>query len=284
MRDSLAARKKAEVWGKPIAHSLSPLLHNTAYSLLGFDADYGTREVDGDALPGEVESLDEAFVGVSLTMPLKEAIVPLVPTHRGAVDRLGAANTIQRTSEGLVLWNTDPRGVVGALRDSEIHHVESVLIVGAGATARSVIAGVSDLGVTQVTVASRSQERAGPTINFAAAQGLEVRWVDLDPDPNIQAPDLVASTLPHGVEAPDWIGKEMVHHSALFDVAYHPWPSALATRFGSGNKPIASGLSMLVHQAVAQIRIFYSGNPDQALPDEKSIVGAMKTAVGLSAV
>jgi len=268
----------------PIAHSLSPVLHNTAYAFLGIDAEYGSREVDSALLAKQVHNLDDSFLGVSLTMPLKEAILPLVPEHRGVVDLVSAANTIVRGPEGLALWNTDPMGVKGALLDSAVTQVTSLLVLGAGATARSVIAGAGDLGVSHVTIASRSHDRAERTLAFAVAAGLRVRWVNLEENPALTPPDLVASTLPSGVSAPAWIDEEMVHHAALFDVAYSPWPSALATLWAGSGKPIASGLSMLVHQAVIQIRLFLLGTPDNPLPDEATMLSLMRNAVGLPAV
>jgi len=281
---TLAASKRVEVWGSPISHSLSPVLHNTAYALLGLDAIYGAREVGVAALPGALAGVGGDYLGLSLTMPLKEAVLGLVSDHRGLVDELGAANTLVVTSAGPCLWNTDPAGVTGALRDAGVTDATSAVILGAGATARAAVAGLADLGVTSVVIASRDSSRSQRTLEVVTGRGLHASWVALEDIATISGIDVVVNTVPAGVDLSGFISAEVVASAALFDVTYNPWPSPAATRWSGSTTPVVSGLSMLVHQAVVQIRLFTTGDPGLPLEGEEQILAAMKASVGLPAV
>ncbi len=281
---TLAAKKQAEVWGSPIAHSLSPTLHTTAYELMGLDAQYRATEVDAASLAAELGRVDSSFLGVSLTMPLKEPILPLVPEHRGLVDELGAANTLVVGDQGFTLWNTDPAGVMGALGDAGMTDLSRVLILGAGATARSVVAALAQLGSDEVILASRQASRASQALDVAAQRGLKASWISLEGVMSLGGVSLVVNTTPGGVDVSGLVSDQLVAQAALFDVAYSPWPSAAATRWESSTRPVVSGLSMLVHQAVIQIRLFTTGDPGSALPGEPEILAAMKASVGLPSV
>lgn len=276
---TLAAEWRAEVWGSPIRHSLSPALHNAAYAALGLTAVYSSREVRGETLAEALHSLTPDFRGVSLTMPLKEAILPLVTDHRGLVDELGAANTIVVDPAGAYLWNTDPAGAAGALREANIEGVSKAIVLGAGATARAILAALPGTGATSVTVVSRDATRAEQTLSYARSLGLGVEWVDFDDVGHVRSADLVVSTVPPGASAARNISAELASTAALLDVTYAPWPSELAMRFGASGAPVVSGKAMLLHQAVAQIRLFVGGDAHVALPGEDSIVAQMRAVV-----
>ena len=276
---TLAAKWRAEVWGSPIRHSLSPALHNAAYAALGFSAVYSSREVSGETLAECLHSLAPDFRGVSLTMPLKEAILPLVKDHRGLVDELGAANTIVVDPEGAYLWNTDPAGAAGALREANIGGVSAAIVLGAGATARAIVAALPGTGATSITVVSRDAARAEKTLSYGRSLGLGVEWVDFANLAQVKSADLVVSTLPPGASVAANISDELASMAALLDVTYDPWPSELAMRFGASGAPVVSGKAMLLHQAVAQIRLFVGGDADVALPGEDSIVAQMRAVV-----
>jgi shikimate dehydrogenase len=266
------------VWGSPVSHSLSPALHTAAYQALGIDARYGYREVTEASLEKELETLTVDFRGLSLTMPLKEAILPLVSDHRGLVDELGAANTVVRDSTGSYLWNTDPAGVLGALADASLPSLDRALVLGAGATARSVLCALGRLGISSVVVASRDEARSEQTLSYATTLGMHVGWCTLGELQQHPA-DLVVSTLPHGVNLAPEVPQSLVDSAALFDVTYHPWPSPLAERWSNSTHPVISGASMLLHQAVAQIRLFVGGDAERALPAEEKVMSAMRRAL-----
>lgn len=278
-RDTLAASWRAEVWGQPVAHSLSPALHNAAYRALGLSASYERREVSVPMLPQALHEHGPGLRGISLTMPLKEAILELVADHRGLVDELGAANTVVGDPGGMFLWNSDPAGVAGALGEMGVDEAPRVLLLGAGATARSVLAALAGCQTAQVTVASRDHDRARRCLEYAAAKGFSEGWLGLGDLEAAGEYDLVVSTLPHGVNVAGSIPGNLPERAALLDVTYHPWPSPLAALWEDSPRPIASGRTMLLHQALVQVRLFVQADPDRPLPSEEAVFAAMRGAV-----
>jgi len=278
------AKCRAEVWGSPIDHSLSPVLHRAAYQALGLEWDYSRREVSVDTLRENLAGLDSSFVGVSLTMPLKEAILGLVEDRDAVVDRLGAANTVWRGEDGWHLANTDPWGVLGGLREIK-QAIRSAWILGAGATARSVGFALRESGCETVALLVRNPDRAEATASVLESLGHRVTVSLLADWRAHENPDLVVSTLPGGEPFP-LVGdvSELVAHSALFDVSYSPWPSVAASKWQKSPQAVVSGLTMLTHQALMQIRLFHHHDVAIPLPGEERVLQVMKDAVGLSTV
>lgn len=275
------ANSRAEVWGSPIAHSLSPVLHRAAYRQLGLDWTYATQEVTEATLKRALGAIPPEVVGLSLTMPLKEGIVELVESRSAVVDALGVANTVSRAGAEWTLDNTDPWGVVGALEAFRTP-LSTAWICGGGATARSAGYALQLAGVTRVVVVVRSRERAERTATALGGSGLEVEVITPDAVDREAAPDLVVCALPGDVAFPllgdiSWITRT----AGLLDVSYSPWPSPAAVAWKGSPHPVVSGLTMLVFQAVRQIRVFVQGDSARALPDEEAVLRAMRQAVGL---
>ena len=275
------AKKRAEVWGSPIAHSLSPALHRAAYRQLGLDWSYDSREVTEAALGAALDGVSSDVAGLSLTMPLKEAVLELVEARSAVVDLLGVANTVLRAGDGWRLDNTDPWGVLGAL-EAFSRPLKTASIIGAGATARSAGSALHLIGVTKVVLVARSPDRAKETATVLSAIGLEVVVVQPDTIDSLDAPDVVVSTVPGGATFPlvgdiSWLTQQ----AGLLDVSYSPWPSSGATAWAGSPQPIISGLTMLIFQALRQVRIFVQGDSEQHLPDEDGVLHAMKQAVSL---
>ena len=278
----LTAKHHLEVWGSPIAHSLSPTLHSAAYAELSLPWSYERREVTEETLVGSWNSVSPDIHGLSLTMPLKEGILPLVEDRTPVVDLLGAANTVYRTPEGFRLDNTDPWGVMGAL-ESIPRPIQSAWVLGAGATARSVGYALSLLGTTHsMVLVVRSTERAQLTRGVIEALGIEVSVVTPDDVSRTKLPDLVINTLPGSAPFP-FSGETawLTDTTPLFDVAYSPWPSPAAKAWATSRQTVVSGLSMLTHQALRQVRIFVMGDPETPVADEGRVLGAMARSVGL---
>ncbi|MCU1571878.1 MAG: shikimate dehydrogenase [Naasia sp.] len=269
-------RRSLAVLGSPIAHSRSPLLHSAAYRQLGLDWDYGRREVRSGELAGFLGGLGTEWRGLSLTMPLKREVLPLLDEADELVEITGAANTVllDGTIRG---FNTDVGGIEAAFAERGVPAPHRVLILGGGATAASVLTAVARLGATEAVVAVRSPERAAALPRLGARLGLGVALLSLGGELPVDV-DLVASTLPGDATPPL---PEVAPGTALLDAAYDPWPSTLArhwARVGAG--PTVSGLEMLVHQALLQVRIFARGDPGVPLPGEAGVLRAMKAAVG----
>lgn len=270
------------VLGSPIAHSKSPALHRAAYGVLGLDWQYDAIEVADGGLHGFLADLDDSWRGVSLTMPLKREVLPLLDTQSPLTEEVGAANTVLRTEGSLQGFNTDVPGIIGAFRDAGTDALESVQVLGAGATAASVLAAVSRLGASQATIFARDPDRALLLEPLAAHLGIElvVRRLGMQ-DRSMIMPSALISTLPGGTPLELAFAEEFRHVVPLFDVAYDPWPSELASSWIAADGTVISGLSMLLHQAIGQVRIFTTGDPYGDLPDEERVIAAMRAAVGL---
>lgn len=281
--------RRLGVLGSPIAHSKSPLLHAAAYRVLGLDWEYSAVEVVEGSLGAFVNTLDPSWRGLSLTMPLKREILPMLASRSELVETVGAANTVLLGDEGspggltLLGFNTDVAGVVGAFAAHGVTALESVEILGAGATARSVLAAVAQLGATRVRVSARDPERARGLEPLTARLGLQLTVGALGIGDGIQnhIPSAVISTLPGAVAHELEISAPVRESAVLLDVAYEPWPSALAVAWGQAGGTVISGLEMLLHQAIGQVRIFVTGDEAGALPHEAEVVTAMRAAVGL---
>lgn len=272
-------RTHLAVLGSPIHHSKSPAIQRAAYDVLGLDWEYEAMEVDGAGLRGFVQSRDASWRGLSLTMPLKRDILPLLDRRHPLVDLVGGANTVLFTDDGLSGFNTDVMGTVRSFADAGVSSLSSVHILGAGATAASVLVAVAQLGATEVLVSARTPERAEPLVATGRYLGVGVTvraWGVMDR--SHIAPDAIISTLPGGEN--DLVFAEQIRErSVLFDIAYDPWPSTLALAWQKVGGTVVSGLDLLLNQAVGQVRIFVGGDPDRELPDEAAVIAAMRAAL-----
>ncbi|MEN2744597.1 shikimate dehydrogenase [Sinomonas halotolerans] len=267
------APARAAVLGHPIGHSKSPALHGAAYAALGIELEYGRVDLTEEQLPafiGRVRS-EPGWRGLSVTMPLKSAIVPLVDRLEGRAAELGVLNTVvvEHGPAGPVLvgYNTDVTGIVEAFRHAGCARAESAAILGAGNTALAAVAAVAELGARQVAFLVRDPSRTGEAVGLAQRVGLRVTVEALaEAAPAAVGADVVVSTLPP--RAADGfadavaalpVGAQMEHDGGarvLLDVAYDPWPSRLAEAWKGRGGVVLHGLEMLVHQAVEQVVLF----------------------------
>jgi shikimate dehydrogenase len=276
--------RRAAVLGSPISHSLSPALHCAAYRALGLSTwRYDAHEVQKPALQGFVARLGAEWAGLSLTMPLKEAAFEVADEVSDLARDVGAINTLVRRRDGG--WkgeNTDVYGVSQALREAGCVRVTSSLVLGSGATARSVVAALANLGCQQVTFAVRSAARP-ETLEQAHRAGLEVHVVGLDQvADHVQDAPLVVSTLPAQALADTPRAKLLTAGSRLedhlvLDVVYAGWPTPLARAFEEAGASVVSGFEMLVHQAAEQVRLMTG-----LLPPLEKMRAAGRAAMGSS--
>lgn len=190
---------RAAVLGSPIAHSLSPVLHRAAYAELGLgDWSYDRFEVDEQALPGFIEGLDGSWAGLSLTMPLKRAVIPLLDGISDTAASVEAVNTVVFGEDGRRTGdNTDIPGMVAALRERGVEKVESAAILGAGATASSALAALSVICAGPVTAYVRSASRADEMRGWGERLGVDIRIADwAEADLALTAPLVIATTPP----------------------------------------------------------------------------------------
>ncbi|MET9728768.1 shikimate dehydrogenase [Streptomyces zaomyceticus] len=250
----MAPAHRAAVLGSPIAHSLSPVLHRAAYAELGLDDwSYDRFEIDEAGLPGFVGGLDGSWAGLSLTMPLKRAIIPLLDGISDTAASVEAVNTVVLREDGRRIGdNTDIPGMIAALRERGVEKVESAAILGAGATASSALAALARICAGPVTAYVRSEARAEEMRGWGERLGVDVRTAAWDDAAEAFAAPLVVATTPAGTTnelagaVPDTVG-------TLFDVLYDPWPTALAAAWSDRGGKVVGGLDLLVHQAVLQV-------------------------------
>jgi shikimate dehydrogenase len=274
-------RMRLAVLGSPIAHSKSPVLHRAAYDVLGLDWEYTAIEVGAGGLADFLAGCGPDWRGLSLTMPLKREALPLLAEVEPVAAQVGAVNTVLFRDGAGIGFNTDIYGVQQALRELGTQHPDRVLLLGAGATASSVIAAVHDLGATRIVIGARTPAKAGAAIELATRLGVAASAHDLDTAiEEAQDADVVVSTLPGDVALGLALPTGLRESAPLFDVAYAPWPTAIARSWAAVGGTTASGLGMLLHQAIRQVRIFVTGDPERPLDDETAVLTAMRRAIG----
>ncbi|QGK69658.1 shikimate dehydrogenase [Allosaccharopolyspora coralli] len=268
---ALSDVRRAAVLGSPVAHSLSPVLHGAAYRALGLTGwSYERVECDAEALPGFVESLDEAWVGLSVTMPGKRAASAFAAERTDRAAILGAANTLVRSGSGWRADCTDVDGVVGALRAAGgVSSLRSAVLLGGGGTAAAALAGLVDLGARQVRLVVREPARATEVKSAAEALGVALqveRFDEVDLPVAVADSDVVVSTLPAG--AVDADAETLAAAPCVLDVVYHPWPTPLAEAVRAEGAALATGLDMLLHQSFGQVEQFTGAPaPREAMRD-----------------
>ncbi len=226
--------------GSPVGHSLSPVLHRAAYDELGlWDWTYDAYDVDAAGLAGFLDGLDGSWAGLSLTMPLKAAVLTLLDRSSELVRAVGGANTVLFGPGGRQGENTDVPGMVAALQQ---------------------------LGETTPTVLVRDRGRAAGLEEAAARLGVQPHveeWSSTSLDA-VAGADVVVSTTPAG--STDALAEILPPRLAgmLFDVVYDPWPTPLATAWRERGGGLIGGLDLLVHQAALQVALMTGRQVDVA--------------------
>ena len=294
-------RHRAAVIGRPVSHSLSPVLHRAAYAGLGLeDWSYERRETDSESLPGLLAELaapvqaGPAWAGLSVTMPLKQVLLAHLDVIDPLAEAVGAVNTVvaQRSGAGDALltgFNTDVAGIVGALReaartqtpgssDAQLR-IEQAVVLGSGATACSALAALGELRAGRITVVARRHAGTGRALSAAHRMGLDIEpftWKPADSTSNTEvaqrlaAADVVISTLPaHAADPLEGPLRQALARAegtragaVMLDVVYAPWPTAVAGAWADAGGALAPGWLMLLHQAVPQVRLMTGRQPD----------------------
>jgi shikimate dehydrogenase len=242
------------VVGSPITHSLSPALHRAAYAELELDWTYDPVEVSSAGLQAFVDGLDASWRGLSLTMPLKRTVVPLLDTSDDWVRLSGVANTLVLDDDGRHGFNTDIPGAIAAMQERLPSPVRSVVVLGGGATATSVLLALAELGCTTATVLVRDPSRAEETVAVVSAhpQTPQLSVGTIAELSTVEA-DLLVSTIPGEAQTPDLL-VACSHLPAVFEVVYDPWPTPLAQAVTQDGRHLVAGLDLLAHQAVGQVQ------------------------------
>jgi shikimate dehydrogenase len=274
------ASARLAVLGSPIAHSLSPDLHRAAYRVLGLDWSYEAIDVGREQLAEFVRSRDSSWRGLSLTMPLKVEILTLLREVSELARETESANTVLFDRDGVRGFNTDVYGLTRGFERHGRSFLGSVLVLGGGATAASAVVAAARLGAHTIFVGVRAPSRAAGLARIGTAQGIALQVRSLDDLIQIdESLDAVISTLPNGAGVEVALDPDTIRSAALFDVAYSPWPTPLASSWPG--ETVIGGREMLVLQALAQVRVFVNRDPQSVLDREDEVLAAMLAAVGL---
>lgn len=293
--------RRSYVLGHPIAHSLSPALHRAAYDFLGEqNLGYNRRDTLPDDLPAIMHGVrhpkgtEDApyIVGLSVTMPLKTAVIKYCDELSETARVTGAVNTVYPRGEKVLGDNTDVIGIVNALLHAGLKpnpERDEPAVIGGGATAISALTALHLLGYSRVSVYARSLHKLGSVQEAADRLGVQLEQISLSELPQNLAErghHPVVSTLPAHA-ADEWAsqlnglkGASATHRPVLLDVAYNPWPSVLASAWEANGGTVVSGLEMLLYQAVEQVLLF----TDRTLSEGEllGLVNAMCAAVDLA--
>ena len=249
--------------GRPIAHSLSPVIHNAGFAAAGLTGwSYVAIECGVPDLAGLLDGFDDSWAGLSLTMPLKEEALRLSATATRVAQATGAANTLVRGEHGA--WhadNTDVAGMVRVLRDTGVGTSPSVTVLGGGGTCRAALGAAAELGATEVTVVTRRPSVRDELVPAADALGLKLLGADWSEAASLFEADAVISTVPKG--AADHLAADVTWRpgTVLFDAIYDPWPTPLAAAAAAAGVPVVSGLDLLLGQALSQFEQFTGVRP-----------------------
>lgn len=250
---------KTEIYGllgRPVSHSLSPAMHNAAFRALGLNAVYVAFPVTD--LPQAVAGLRGLNIrGVSVTIPFKEEIIPLLDEVNPQAARMGAVNTVVNRDGRLIGHNTDWLGAVAALKEKTVIQGEHFLVLGAGGASRAIVFGLLQEG-GRISLTDIDPDRAA---TLAQEFGVEA----LPPEALGQCPaKILINATPVGMEpqadaipiAPELLGR----FTLVMDIVYRPLRTRLLREAEARSVWTVDGLKMLIYQGAAQFEL-WTGRP-----------------------
>jgi shikimate dehydrogenase len=272
--DAGPAARLVGVIGSPIAHSLSPLLHNAAFAALGLGATWRSRAFEvpaGQANEALVAMRRADISGLSVTMPHKADVAALVDDCTDVARRLSAVNCIDNRDGVLLGTNTDGAGFVASLgRGAAFTPAgKRCLVIGAGGAARAVVLALADAGASRVAVLNRTPSRAETAAELAGPAGSVVPPGEKALVEAVRSADLVVNATPFGMagaspargSTPWLVAPDLLRAGQLAaDLVYAPRPTPWLVRARAAGAQGEDGLGMLVHQAAVQLEL-WTGEP-----------------------
>ena len=258
--------RRAAVLGSPISHSRSPVLHRAAYAALGLDWSYDAIDVTTSDLAGFLDTCRwPDWAGLSLTMPLKTDVLPLLDDVSETASLTRAANTIVFTEQGRAGHNTDVAGMQRALQEAHGGGLvpQRGAIIGSGATARSALAALARMGAREIDVIARSPERARDLLPLGSDLGVVVSVSPWESPAPIEADAVIATVPPRAADV--LAARVPAAPGVLLDVAYGSGVTALTSAWTRAGGVSADGLDLLLWQAVDQVRLMTGQEPPVAV-------------------
>lgn len=260
----------AEVIGDPIAQSKSPLVHRHWLAAAGVDAEYAATHVTSDELAGYLarRRTDTAWRGCNLTIPHKQAIMPLLDRIDPAAARIGAVNCVVPEGGELVGYNTDYAGFLEPLQPmlAETHLFRMARIFGAGGAAKAVALALHDQGFTIVVGARNLDQARALRANFAPDDSLIAPLdhfatpIIFDWDDREGILDVIVNTTSLGMAGYPPLALDFSHvppNAVVYDIVYSPLETPLLAKAKRHGLRTIGGLAMLIGQAAEAFRRFY---------------------------
>ncbi len=259
------------VLGHPVAHTLSPLMHNVAFRALGWDALYVAFDVVPERLLPVLDAMKAmGFHGINLTVPLKEEAFSGLPDLDASARDAGAVNTVQMTERGMRGHNTDGYGLLRALEECFGAGVEGkdVVLLGSGGAARGTGLVFACSGVSSLTVVARNEAKASSVVEAiqAAAPGVAVRAVTEpgEQEAAVRDGELVVQATSVGLKESDpplFPTSAFRSGQRVYDMIYaFPETSTMKAARDAG-ATVENGLGMLLHQGVRAFEIWTGETP-----------------------
>ncbi len=258
--------------GRPVAHSLSPLMQNAALEAMGLDWIYVPFAVREEDLPRAVMGLKTlGVIGFNVTIPHKTAIIPLLDRITPEAALMGAVNTVKREGDELVGYNTDGAGFIKSLREDLGFDPAGrrILVLGAGGAARAAVASLSQAGAAVVAIANRSHGRgeklAGEFSAVFSGTQFAAKSLDISLfNSEVQNFDLLVNTTSVGMGESAFDGLDisrMKQTASVYDMVYAPWETPLLAQARKAGLSCANGIGMLVAQGECALSIWSGMEP-----------------------
>ena len=252
--------------GHPIGHSISPVFQQAALNAISFDGNYQAWDVAPDEVGEFVEGLRApGTLGINVTVPHKEAVIPFLDEVDQWASTAGAVNTIVNRNGRLSGHNTDGIGFLRALREGAGFEPRGrdVLVLGAGGSARGVVYALARVGVAQMFIANRTVERAQRLAHLAIDNGVATEAVELSDAPTFarEVALIVNCTSVGMVHGPDETGTHLVAADIpsgvlVNDLVYNPLETPLLREAARAGATTLGGIQMLVYQGAASFQMW----------------------------
>jgi shikimate dehydrogenase len=285
--------KRAGVIGHPLGHSISPAIFQAAFAAAGIDATYDAWDTEPEVLAGRIESLrGDGFLGASVTIPHKQAVVPLIDGTSDVAAKAGAVNTILHEGDRLVGHNTDVTGFARSLKDDAGFDAKGkrTVLLGSGGAARAVGLALVEGGASVIYVVGRQPRKVEATVlalKPLTRAGTTVTWAYWGDGSYLRAAreaDLIVNCTPVGTAGSPSAGQSPIDAALIgagatvFDLVYNPAETPLVAAAKARGAKGVTGLGMLVYQAAEQFRLWTGKDADTRVMFE-----AARNALGISA-
>ena len=276
--------KQLFVIGDPVAHSLSPLLHQAMLDQTGAAYRYDVRTVRPEELPAFVRwAKDGGCAGFNVTMPHKEAILPLLDEVDATAASCGAVNTVCIREGRAIGHNTDGTGFLDSLAGQGFYpQGRTVLLLGAGGAAKAVGHALAAAGAGRIIVCARRLERAAALAAQLPGCGEGIVLAQDAIQQAASACDLLVNATPLGMAGSPAFARldflqAMPPHAVVYDLVYHPRRTALLEAAARQGLRTVGGIDLLIRQAVRAFTFFTGETPDTA-----ALYDALREPLGLA--